>query len=158
MREIVTHLAFKDRAEEAVEFYTSVIPGSRITGITRFRADEPGPEGAVRTIRFEMLGQKFLAVNGGPEFSFAEGASLLVRCDTQAEIDDLWQRLGEDGETQVCGWLTDRYGLPWQITAAVAEDYIYGSDPEGSQRVVEATYRMTRIDIAELDRAYRGDS
>lgn len=158
MREIVTHLAFKDRAEEAVRWYTSVIPNSRITGVTHFRSGEPGPEGAVRTIRFEMLGQKFLAVNGGPEFSFAEGTSLLVRCDTQHEIDSLWEQLGERGETQVCGWLTDRYGLAWQITAAVAEDYIYGPDPDGAQRVVEATYRMSKIDISGLERAYRGAS
>ena len=158
MRQIITHLAFKDRAEEAVRFYTSVVPDSRISGITHFRADEPGPEGEVRTIRFEMLGQKFLAVNGGPEFSFAEGTSLLVQCETQTEIDRLWHRLGEGGQTQVCGWLTDRYGLAWQITAAVAEDFIYGPDPEGAQRVVEATYRMTKIDIGELERAYRGDS
>lgn len=157
MQEIVTHLAFKDGAEQAVQFYTSVIPNSRLTGITHFRAGEPGPEGAVRTIRFEMLGQKFLAVNGGPEFSFAEGTSLLVRCDTQAEIDELWTRLSEGGQAQVCGWLTDRFGLAWQVTAAVAEDFIYGPDPDAAQRVVEATYRMTKIDIAELERAYHGD-
>lgn len=155
MKEIVTHLAFKESAEEAVKFYTSIIPDSQITGTTYFWAGEPGPEGEVRTIRFEMLGQKFLAVNGGPEFSFAEGTSLLVRCDTQQEIDDLWEQLGNGGETQVCGWLTDRYGLTWQIVPTVAEEYIYGSDPEVSQRVVEATYRMTKIDIAELDQAYR---
>lgn len=158
MKEIITHLAFKEGAEEAVKFYTSVIPDSRITGTTYFRAGEPGPEGEVRTIRFEMLGQKFLAVNGGPEFSFAEGTSLLVRCDTQGEIDDLWAKLGEGGETQVCGWLTDRYGLTWQIVPSVAEDFIYGSDPEASQRVVEATYRMTKLELAELERAHRGSS
>lgn len=156
MREIITHLAFEDSAQEAVRFYTSVIPNSRITGITHFRAGEPGPEGAVRTIRFEMLGQKFLAVNGGPEFSFTEGTSLLVQCDTQAEIDELWRRLGEGGRPQECGWLTDRYGLTWQITAAVAEDFLYGPDPEAAQRVVEATYQMTKIDIAGLELAYHG--
>ncbi|RCV51719.1 VOC family protein [Marinitenerispora sediminis] len=156
MREIVTHLAFNDAAEEAVQFYTSVIPGSRVTGMTRFRAGEPGPEGTVRTIRFEMLGQKFLAVNGGPEFSFTEGVSLLVRCDTQREVDELWERLSEGGSTQVCGWLTDRYGLAWQIEPTVVEEYLYGPDPEAAQRVVEAVYRMTRIDIAEVERAYRG--
>lgn len=156
MKEIITHLAFKEKAEEAVKFYTSVIPNSRITGTTYFRADEPGPEGEVRTIRFEMLGQKFLAVNGGPEFSFAEGTSLLVRCDTQEEIDALWTKLGEGGETQVCGWLTDRYGLAWQIVPTVAEDFIYSSDLEASQRVVEATYKMTKLDTAELERVYYG--
>lgn len=93
MKEIITHLAFKEGVEEAVKFYTSVIPNSCITGTTYFRAGEPGLEGEVRTIRFEMLGQKFLAVNGGPEFSFADGTSLLVRCDTQDEIDDLWAKL-----------------------------------------------------------------
>ncbi|MCP2165031.1 VOC family protein [Goodfellowiella coeruleoviolacea] len=157
MREIVTHLAFDNQAEEAVRFYTSLIPNSRITGITHFRADEPGPEGTVRTIRFEMLGQKFLAVNGGPHFTFTEGVSLLVACDTQAEIDELWERLRAGGTTQPCGWVTDRYGLSWQITAAVEDAYLYGPDPEAAQRVVSAIYRMTKIDIAEIERAYRGE-
>ncbi|MQA11728.1 MAG: VOC family protein [Pseudonocardiaceae bacterium] len=156
MKEIITHLAFKEEAEEAVRFYTSVIPDSRVTGTTYFRAGEPGKEGAVRTIRFELLGQEFLAVNGGPEFSFAEGTSLYVRCDTQREIDELWEQLSEGGQKQVCGWLTDRYGMAWQIAPTVAEDYIYGQDPEAAQRVVEAIYRMTKIDLAEVERAYRG--
>ncbi|GAB3247914.1 VOC family protein [Arthrobacter pigmenti] len=154
MKEIVTHLAFKEAAEKAVQFYTSIFPDARITGITHFRAGEPGPEGTVRTVRFEMLGQKFLAVNGGPEFSFTEGISLLVRCDTQDEIDRLWKRLGDGGQPQVCGWLTDRYGLSWQIVPAVTEEYMYGPDPEAAQRVVEATYKMTKINLAELEDAY----
>ncbi|MFC7328242.1 VOC family protein [Marinactinospora rubrisoli] len=157
MREIVTHLTFDKGAEEAVDFYTSIFPDSRITGMTHFRANEPGPEGAVRTIRFEMLGQKFLAVNGGPEFSFTQGVSLLVRCDTQREIDELWDRLSEGGETEVCGWVIDRYGLSWQLEPAVVEEYMYGPDPEAAQRVVEAIYGMTKIDIAGVERAYKGE-
>lgn len=158
MRDIVTHLAFKDGAETAVDFYTSLFPDSKVTGVTYFRADEPGPEGGVRTIRFELLGRKFLAVNGGPEFGFADGASLLVRCDTQAEIDRLWERLSEGGRPQECGWITDRYGLTWQIVAAIEEEYLYGPDPDAAQRVVEAVYRMGKIDIAEIERAYRNQT
>ncbi len=154
MRDIVTHLAFADRAEEAVRFYTDLIPDSRITGVTHFGPDEPGPAGTVRTIRFEMLGQKFLAVNGGEHFTFTDGVSLLVRCDTQQEIDRLWDALAAGGSTSVCGWLTDRYGLAWQIVPAVAEEYIYDPDPAASQRAVKAIYGMTKINIAELDRAY----
>ena len=155
MQEIVTHLAFKDRAEEAVRFYTSVVPGSRITGMTWFRAGEPGPEGAVRTIRFELLGQKFLAVNGGPEFSFAEGTSLLVRCDTQEEIDSLYSRLIADGgEESQCGWVTDRYGLSWQIVPAILQDLMVEGDADRIDRMMQALLKMKKLDIAELRAAY----
>lgn len=157
MRDIVTHLAFKDRAEEAVGFYVSLFPDARVTGTTHFGANEPGPEGSVRTIRFELLGREFHAVNGGPEFAFADGTSVLVRCDTQDEIDRLWAALSDGGRAQECGWITDRYGLTWQITAAVTDDYLYGEDPAAAQRVVEAIYRMVRIDVAAIERAYRGD-
>ncbi|QWF79692.1 VOC family protein [Amycolatopsis sp. CA-230715] len=158
MQKIVTHLAFKSDAEGAVDFYTSVLPDSRITGLTRFRADdEHGQEGSVQTIRFELLGQKFLAVNGGEEFSFAEGTSLLVPCETQEEIDAVWDAFMAEGATpQACGWLTDRWGLTWQIVAAVTEEYLYGDDAEASGRVLDATYGMVKIDLAETERAFRG--
>ncbi|MPZ99758.1 MAG: VOC family protein [Dehalococcoidia bacterium] len=158
MKEIITHLAFPAGIEEAVHFYTGLFPDSRITGETRFGPSEPGPEGEVRTLRFELLGRKYLAVNGGADFQFAEGTSLLVQCDTQEEIDRLWDALGEGGQPADCGWVTDRFGLTWQITATIAETYLYGSDPAAGQRAVEATYAMKKIDISSLERAARGDS
>lgn len=157
MKDVVTHLAFPTRVEEAVRFYTDLLPGSRITGVTRFGPGEPGPEGEVRTMRFELLGRTYLAVNGGADFAFSEGISLLVQCDTQEEIDRLWDALGEGGRPAECGWVTDRFGLTWQITASMAEHHLYGPDPGAGQRVVTATYGMTKIDIAALERAARGD-
>ncbi len=158
MKDIVTHLAFPARIEEAVRFYTGLFPDSGITGETRFGPGEPGPAGEVRTLRFDLLGRKHLAVNGGSDFHFAEGTSLLVQCDTQEEIDRLWEALSEGGRPAECGWVTDRFGLTWQITASIAETHLYGPDPAAAQRVVEATYAMTKIDIATLERAARGDN
>jgi predicted 3-demethylubiquinone-9 3-methyltransferase (glyoxalase superfamily) len=153
-KKITTFLTFDDRAEEAIEFYTSIFPDSRITGRSYYGDAGPGEKGSFMTGTFELAGQEFMALNGGSSFTFAQGISLFVDCETQAEVDELWERLTEGGEPGPCGWLTDKFGVSWQIVPRVLLEYLADEDPERSQRVMEAMLQMGKMDIAGLERAY----
>ncbi|WP_276351467.1 VOC family protein [Cohnella caldifontis] len=156
MPKITPHLCFDHQAEEAVRFYVSVFRNSRILNVTRYAEGEVGPAGTVRTIRFQLDGQEMIAVNGGPSFKFSDGISLYVTCQTQEEIDELWEELSEGGVKEVCGWLRDKYGVYWQINPAIAWGMVNDPDPDKSRRVMKAIDRMTKIDIETLKRAYAG--
>ncbi len=153
--QITPCLWFDGNAEAAVDFYLSVFDTSRIVSTVYYGKAGPGPAGSVLTVTFELRGQRFIALNGGPEFRFNEAVSLLVPCESQAEIDLLWDRLGEGGSPQQCGWLKDRFGLSWQIVPAALEQMLQDPDPATSDRVMQAVLRMVKLDIATLERAYR---
>jgi predicted 3-demethylubiquinone-9 3-methyltransferase (glyoxalase superfamily) len=151
---ITTFLTFDGRAEEAIELYTSVFPDSRITSKSYYGDAGPGEKRSFMTGTFELAGQEFMALNGGPSFTFAQGISLFVDCETQEEVDDLWERLSEGGERGPCGWLTDRFGVSWQIVPRALGELLSDEDPGRSQAVMEAMLQMGKIDIAGLKRAY----
>ena len=156
MQKITTFLTYNDQAEEAAEFYVSVFPNSRIRNVTRYGAAGPGAEGSVMTVEFELDGQEFIALNGGPHFAFTDGISLSVDCPTQEEIDRYWEKLSEGGQKRVCGWLTDRFGVSWQVNPRLLAEMLGDPDSERSKRVMEAMMDMTKIEIAGLTRAYEG--
>lgn len=158
MPEITTFLTFDNQAEEAVRHYLSIFEHGKITSTTRLPEGAPGPKGAVLSMTFELFGRTFHALNGGPSFTFSQGISLLVSCDTQAEIDRYWTKLTEDGGKEVqCGWLVDKFGVSWQIVPKILGSLISGSDPARSGRAVQAMMKMQKLDIAALKRAYDGD-
>lgn len=152
MQKIVTNLWFDTEAEEAAEFYTSIFKDSRITNVTRYGEAGPREAGTVMTVTWELQGQQFTAINGGPDFKFTEAISLLVNCESQAEIDELWDKLGDGGEPGPCGWLKDRYGLSWQIVPAGMEES-YREDPQKFDRMMKALLQMGKIDMEELRQA-----
>jgi predicted 3-demethylubiquinone-9 3-methyltransferase (glyoxalase superfamily) len=154
MQKIVPFLWFNDRAEEAMNFYLSVFKNSKVVSVSRYGEAEPGPKGAVMVASFQLEGQAFHALNGGPQFSFTPAISLLVNCETQAEVDHLWERLSEGGKTDQCGWLTDKFGVSWQIVPTVLGELLADRDPAKSQRVMKAMLQMTKLDIARLRQAY----
>ncbi len=156
MPKITTFLTFKDQAEEAVKLYTSVFKSSRITSTTRYGDAGPGPKGSLMSASFELDGQELMALNGGPSFEFSEGISLFVGCDTQEEIDDLWEKLSAGGKKGPCGWLTDRFGVSWQIVPHALGQMLGDADPAKSSRVMQAMLQMSKLDIASLKRAYEG--
>jgi|SRR6185369_10178471 len=157
MQKITTFLWFNDNAEEAANFYTSIFKDSKITSIARYGDSGPGPKGSVMIVEFELNGQKFLALNGGPHFTFTEAISLMVNCENQKEVDELWEKLSSGGQKSQCGWLKDKYGLSWQITPIALMQMQKDKDPEKTRRVMEAMMKMSKIDIATLERAYRGE-
>jgi predicted 3-demethylubiquinone-9 3-methyltransferase (glyoxalase superfamily) len=154
MQKITTFLTYNDQAEEAVNLYTSVFPNSKIMSTTRYGASGPGPKGSVMSVTFQLAGQDFFALNGGASFKFAEGISLFVNCETQAEIDDLWEKLSRGGKQGPCGWLTDKFGVSWQIVPSVLGKYLSDKDAGKSARVMQAMLQMTKLDISKLKRAY----
>lgn len=158
MKKIVTYLWFDDQAEEAATLYTSLFKDSKIVNVSRYdegAAKASGrPIGSAMTVAFELAGQEFLALNGGPQFQFSEAISLLVNCETQAEVNRLWEALCDGGEPGQCGWLKDRYGLSWQIVPTVLGELIGGPDAEGAQRAVMAMLQMGKLDIKTLQAAY----
>src|SRR5436189_2670647 len=163
MQKITPFLWFDDQAEEAANFYTSIFKNSRVGNILRYgeeaaRVSESGrPVGSVLTIEFEIAGQKFVALNGGPQFKFNESVSFVVNCETQDEVDYFWAKLTSDGgEESQCGWLKDKYGLSWQITPTVLIDMLHDKDPQKAERVMKAMLQMQRIDIEKLKVAYLG--
>jgi predicted 3-demethylubiquinone-9 3-methyltransferase (glyoxalase superfamily) len=156
MQKISPFLWFDDQAEEAMHFYVSVFKNSKVGNVTRYGDAGPGPKGSVMTASFELEGQQFTALNGGPHFKFTEAISFVVSCETQAEVDELWDKLSEGGQTQQCGWLKDKFGLSWQITPVALMELMSDPDPERSRRVMEAMLQMTKIDIAKLRQAYEG--
>ena len=153
MNEITPCLWFDTEGEDAAKLYTSVFPNSKILEIARYGSAGPRPEGTVMTVSFELDGQKFLALNGGPEFKFSEAISFQVSCKTQAEVDAFWSKLSEGGEEGPCGWLKDRFGLSWQIVPTALPELLGDPDQEKSQRVMAAMLKMKKIDIGELERA-----
>jgi predicted 3-demethylubiquinone-9 3-methyltransferase (glyoxalase superfamily) len=157
-KKITTFLTFDDRAEEAIEFYTSIFDDSRILSTTRYGEAGPRPAGSLMTATFELAGQEFVALNGGPSFSFAQGISLYVDCETQEEVDELWERLSAGGEQGPCGWLTDKFGVSWQIIPRALPELLGDDDAEKSQRVMEAMLRMGKIEIDGLRRAYEAEA
>ncbi len=158
MTEIITFLTYNDQAEEAARLYTSIFPNSRITGITRY-PDLPGlpAPGSVMTVEFDLGGRPFVALNGGPQFSFSQGISISVLCDSQEEVDRCWEGLTADGGQEVaCGWLTDKFGVSWQITPRRLMQMIGDPDPEKVKKAMAAMMTMTKIDLAALERAWEG--
>lgn len=149
-------LWFDHEAEEAADFYVSLIPNSRILDIARYGEAGPGKPGSVLTVSFELGGVQYLGLNGGPIFKFTEAISLSVDCADQEEVDRLWVRLGEGGAYSRCGWLKDRYGLSWQIVPAALPKLIGGPDKAGAKRAMEAMLQMSKLDVAALEAAYRG--
>jgi predicted 3-demethylubiquinone-9 3-methyltransferase (glyoxalase superfamily) len=154
MQKISPFLWFDDQAEEAMNFYISIFKNSKVGEVTLYGDAGPGPKGSVMTASFELEGQQFTALNGGPHFKFTEAISFVVNCETQEEVDELWDRLAEDGQTQQCGWLKDKFGLSWQIVPTVLIELMSDPDPDKSRRVTEEMLQMTKIDIAKLKRAY----
>jgi predicted 3-demethylubiquinone-9 3-methyltransferase (glyoxalase superfamily) len=153
MNEITPCLWFDTEGEEAAKLYTSVFPNSRILEVTRYGSAGPRPEGMVMTVSFELDGQKFVALNGGPEFTFSEALSFQVGCEDQEEVDRFWSALSEGGEEGPCGWLKDRFGLSWQIVPDRLPELLGDPDPAKAQRVMAAMLQMRKIEIDELERA-----
>jgi len=156
MKKIVTFLTFQDRAEDAAKFYTSLFKNSRILETMYYGEAGPGPAGSVLSVTFELAGEEYIAMNGGPSFQFNESISIFVNCQTQDEIDELWEKLSVDGEEQGPGWVRDRFGLSWQIVPTLLGEYLRDPDPEKSQRVMGAMLQMMKLDIEKLKKAYEG--
>jgi predicted 3-demethylubiquinone-9 3-methyltransferase (glyoxalase superfamily) len=156
MQKIITFLWFDSQAEEAAQFYTSLFDDSRIVSVARYGEGGPGPAGRAMTVKVELAGQEFLALNGGPHFRFNEAISLLVDCESQEEVDELWAKLTEGGEPSRCGWLKDRYGLSWQIIPTALPELLTDPDPARAQRAMQAMLGMQKIEIDELRRAAGG--
>ena len=156
MQKIIPFLWFDDQAEEAMNYYVAIFKNSRAGSVTHYGDAGPGPKGSVMTASFELEGQPFTALNGGPHFKFTEAISFVVNCATQEEVDELWDKLSEGGQTQQCGWLKDKFGLSWQIIPSVLTQLMKDPEPQKSQRVMEAMLQMTKIDIAKLRQAYEG--
>lgn len=158
MQKITPCLWFKDQAEEAMRFYVSVFKNSKVGRMTHY--GEAGakvsgrPKGSVMTATFEIEGQEFMALNGGPHFTLSEAVSFIVKCDTQKEIDTFWEKLSEGGEKGVCGWLKDKFGLSWQIVPTMLSDMMQDKDAEKTNRVMQAILQMKKLDIARLQEAY----
>ena len=156
MQSITPFLWFDDKAEEAMNFYVSVFKNSKAGSVTRYGEGGPRPAGMVMTAMFELCGQKFMALNGGPEFTFTPAISFFVSCETQEEVDELWEKLTEGGEEVECGWLRDKYGLSWQIVPSCLLEMLGDPDPAAAQRVMSAMLQMKKLDIEGLRRARDG--
>jgi predicted 3-demethylubiquinone-9 3-methyltransferase (glyoxalase superfamily) len=157
MARIIPHLWYSTQAEEAAKFYASVIPNSKVDAVTALPADSPsGPAGSVKVVEFTLCGQPFVAFSAGPLDDFNHSISFMIECETQAEIDRLWDALSEGGRAEQCGWLRDRYGLAWQITPKVLATMMKDKDRSKAKRAAEAMLSMVKLDIAGLQRAYNG--
>ena len=154
MQKIIPFLWFDGKAEEAMNFYTSIFKNSKIGSIARYGEGGPGPTGTVRTATFQLDGQEFMALNGGPLFTFSPAISFFVNCETQEEVDELWEKLSEGGEKQRCGWLKDKYGVSWQIVPTVLGKLLQDKDAEKSKKVMNAMLQMDKLDIQRLKQAY----
>ena len=156
MPKITTCLWFDNNAEEAVTLYTSIFKNSKVLEVSRYGEAGPGPEGSVLTMRFLLDGVELMALNGGPAFKFSEAISLSVDCQSQAEVDELWEKLLDGGSEDQCGWLKDKFGLSWQIVPRALPEMLADPDPEKSKRVMEAVLKMKKIDTKVLQEAYEG--
>lgn len=157
MQKITTFLWFDNQAEEAMNFYVSVFKDSKVLSLTRCGDAAPGPTGSVLTAQFELEGQEFTALNGGPQFKFTEAISLVVNCTSQEEVDYYWEKLSAGGTEVQCGWLKDKYGLSWQITPTILIELLQDKDPQKANRVMEAMMKMVKIDIETLKHAAAGE-
>jgi predicted 3-demethylubiquinone-9 3-methyltransferase (glyoxalase superfamily) len=157
MQKITPFLWFNDKAEEAMNFYISIFKNSKVVSVSRYGDAGPGPKGSIMVGKFEIEGQEFLALNGGPQYKFTPAVSFVVNCETQQEVDDLWEKLSAGGQPIQCGWLTDKYGLSWQIIPTILGKLMADKDPAKSGRVMKAMMQMIKIDIAVLQRAYKGE-
>lgn len=156
MKKITPMLWFDDNAEEAVNHYSSIFTDSKVLEVSRYGEGAPMPAGTVLVIRFQLRGQEFTALNGGPYFKFTEAISFVVECEDQAEVDEFWQKLSAGGEKSQCGWLKDKFGLSWQIVPEILGELMTDKDSEKSGRVMQALMKMNKIDIQALQRAYDG--
>jgi predicted 3-demethylubiquinone-9 3-methyltransferase (glyoxalase superfamily) len=157
MAKLRTFLTYQTQAEEAVKHYTSIFKSSKIVRTSRYGAGMPMPEGSVMTIEFELLGQPYVALNGGPPFEFSDGVSITVDVETQAEIDEITEKLiAGGGEQRPCGWLTDRFGMRWQVTPIELHDMLYAKDRAAVDRTMQAMMTMTKLDLATLKKAFNG--
>ena len=153
---IVPNLWFDGQAEEAAEYYCSIFPNSRVVTVARYTEAGPGPAGSVMTVEWELNGQRFVGINGGPQFRFSEAVSFQITCDTQEELDSYWERLSAGGEEGPCGWLKDRYGLSWQVVPPGMDELFSDPDPSRAQRAMQAMFGMKKLDIAALRAAADG--
>jgi predicted 3-demethylubiquinone-9 3-methyltransferase (glyoxalase superfamily) len=156
MQKITPFLWFNGQAEEAVNFYVSIFKNSKMGNIQRYGEAGPGPKGSVMSATFQLEGQDFYALNGGPQFSFTPAISFFVNCETQQDVDELWEKLSQGGEKGRCGWLKDKFGLSWQIIPSTLGKLLQGKDPEKSKRAMQAMMKMGKLDIAGLQKAYDG--
>jgi len=156
MQKITPFLWFNDNAEEAMNFYISIFKNSKVLNVARYGEAGPGANGTVMTATFQLDGQEFVALNGGPHFKFTEAISFVVYCETQEEVDEFWEKLSEGGEKSRCGWLKDKYGLSWQIVPTVLAELYQDKDAEKTKRVMEAMLKMDKLDIKTLKQAYEG--
>ena len=154
MKKITPFLWFDDKAEEAMNFYVSIFKNSKVGSVTRYGEAGPGPKGTVMTVTFQLDGQDFIALNGGPHFKFTEAISFSVDCKTQEEVDELWEKLSAGGQKSRCGWLKDKYGLSWQIVPTVLGELLGSKDAKKSKNVMEAMLKMDKLDIKTLKQAY----
>ena len=157
MQKITPFLWFDNNAEEAMNFYTSIFKNSKVLTVSRYGEAGPGPAGAVMTAEFELEGQEFVALNGGPRFKFTEAISFVVNCETQEEVDYFWEKLSEGGEKSRCGWLKDKFGLWWQVVPVILAELMSDPDPEKSKRVMRSMLTMDKIEIEPLKRAHAGN-
>jgi len=155
-QKITPNLWFDGNAEEAANFYLSVFENSRIVSVARYPEGSPGPAGDVMVVEFELNGQRFTGINGGPQYKFSEAVSFQISCETQDEVDYYWEKLTDGGEQGPCGWLKDRYGLSWQVTPRGMDELFGGDDPERAQRAMQAMLKMKKLDIGELRAAADG--
>jgi predicted 3-demethylubiquinone-9 3-methyltransferase (glyoxalase superfamily) len=155
-QKIIPNLWFDTEAEEAADFYISVFKNSRLVNLTHYTEAGPREAGMVMTVEFELDGQRFVGINGGPEFTFDEAVSFEIHCETQDEVDSYWERLSEGGEEGQCGWLKDRYGLSWQVVPTGMEEMFTDPDPARAERAMQAMFGMRKLDIAALRRAADG--
>ena len=154
MQKITPFLWFDSKAEEAAKFYTSIFKNSKLGQIRRYGEAGPGPKGSVLTVSFEIEGQEFVALNGGPQFTFTPAISFFVNCETQEEVDEFWEKLSAGGRTNRCGWLQDKFGISWQIVPAVLGRLLNDPDPAKANRVMKAMLQMEKLDIRGLQEAY----
>jgi len=156
MQKITPFLWYDNQAEEAANFYVSIFKNSKVKKVARYPEGSPAPVGSVMTVDFELDGQEFVGLNGGPNFKFTEAVSFVVNCETQEEVDYFWNRLLEGGTESQCGWLKDKYGLSWQVVPTILLELVKDKDPEKSKRVMQAMLQMKKIDIEALKRAAEG--
>jgi predicted 3-demethylubiquinone-9 3-methyltransferase (glyoxalase superfamily) len=154
MGKITPFLWFDDQAEEAVTFYTSIFKNSKVGDIIRYGKAGPGQEGTVMMVTFQIEGQEFTALNGGPHYTFSPAISFFVDCETQDEVDELWEKLSEGGQEEQCGWLRDKYGISWQIIPSGLTEMLYSAESEKSQKAMQAMLQMVKIDIEKIKLAY----